>query len=60
MKKLVFVLLVLFSGCGTVRYQIIADKDAKPRQQLQWDVIEVNFNNFYRAILGREGGKILK
>ena len=62
-KLLVFISILLVSllvSCGTVRYKIVAQNEATPKHQVEWTVIGVSFNNFYRAVLGREGGKIIE
>ena len=42
-------LLSLFFGCGTLRYQVIATKGEKGRTQIQWDVVTLNFNSFWKG-----------
>ena len=53
MKNIVIIaLMFLACGCGTMRYQLIAEPGQKGRGQIQWDVVEVSFNDTWASLLG--------
>lgn len=48
---------MLLQGCGTVRYRVAKPVDGgKARTELQWDVVELRFNAFWRELFA-DGGK---
>lgn len=57
MKRIIFAALVMavMSGCGTARYRVIMPTDNRhTKTELQWDVVEVKFNDIWKKVLGGE------
>ena len=52
--RLIFLTLMLAvcTGCGTMRYRVITPTDGRHvKTEVQWEIVELKFNDVWKAIL---------
>jgi uncharacterized protein YceK len=46
----ILVLTAVLSGCGTIRYRVDMREGGPTKKSVQWDVVEIKFNNLWKKM----------